>query len=532
MNRIRKTITTILLVFFAGWMATGQVFNEQAFKLSRVVNLVENYYVDSVDSKEMVERAIVDMLQKLDPHSVYIPEEDVRAMNDPLRGNFEGIGIQFNVLNDTILVISPVSGGPSEKVGVLAGDRIVRINDEKVAGIGISTTMVQDRLMGKKGTQVDVTIARPGSSDLLEFTITRDKIPIYSLDASYMIDDGIGYIKLNRFSFTSIAEVNKAVEELKKQDMTDLILDLRGNGGGYLEVAVNLLDKLFNENKLVVYMEGENTARRDYYTTSNGDLGNLKLVVLIDGGSASASEIVAGALQDWDRGLVVGRRSFGKGLVQRPFNLPDGAMIRLTIARYYTPSGRSIQKSYEKGYDDYIGELNERFQNGEINDEEKIEFPDSLKYKTLDRGRVVYGGGGIMPDVFVPLDTTMYTDYFTNLFRRGILNQFILNYVDRNRPVLKKSYPDFQSFQRNFNVDEKLMQELVSFAAEKGLDENPEELKISWEELAKMIKAYVARDIWDTNEYFMIVNDKNPTLEKARELLRNGALYTESLTGK
>ncbi len=527
----RFIVASMGLAFLLGGMGPGmaQVFNEQALKLNKVIGLIESYYVDSVNQKKLVEKAIVNVLKDLDPHSVYIPAEEVKEMNDPLMGNFEGIGIQFNVLYDTVLVISPVSGGPSEKAGILAGDRIIRINGENVAATGITTKKVQDRLMGPKGSKVTVTIRRRGVKEDLDFVITRDKIPIYSLDAAYMVDAGIGYIKLNKFSFSTMSEVNDALRNLRKQGMQDLILDLRGNGGGYMEVAVNLLDKFFTENKLVVYMEGEHSPRRDYFTTSNGELKDTRLVVLMDEGSASASEIVAGAVQDWDRGVIIGRRSFGKGLVQRPFNLPDGAMIRLTIARYYTPSGRSIQKPYTGGYDDYFRDLDKRYSNGEMNDAASIRFPDSLKFNTLVNGRTVYGGGGIMPDIFVPIDTTGYSDYYRDVIRKGIINKFVLDYVDHHRATIKGNYSSFNDFRLRFDADNTLVPQLVDYASKQGLPENKEQVNLSYHELSLLIKALIARDIWDTNEYFEIINQKSPLIDKAVEVLKNVPQYKQAL---
>jgi carboxyl-terminal processing protease len=518
----------LLLIAFPG-LTSGQMFSEQAFKLNRVLSLVETYYIDTVNEKQLVEKAIVGILKELDPHSVYIPAEEVKAMNDPLVGNFEGIGVEFNVLYDTILIISPVRGGPSEKVGILPGDRIIKIEGKNVAGIGITTKMVQDKLRGEKGTKVTVTIRRRGGKEDLDFTITRDKIPINSLDAAYMLDKGIGYIKLSRFSFTTINEVNEALDKLDKQGMKDLVLDLRGNGGGYLEVAVNLLDKFFSENKLVVYMEGENSPRRDYYTTSNGALTNTRVIVLVDEQTASASEIVAGALQDWDRGLIIGRRTFGKGLVQRPFNLPDGSMIRLTIARYYTPSGRSIQKPYTKGYDDYYAELDHRYSDGEMNGASGLTFPDSLKYKTLVNQRTVFGGGGIMPDVFIPMDTLGYSDYFRDLLRKSILNNFILDYIDHNRERLVTNYPNFPAFKKSFVVDEKMISQLVQYAAAKGLPENKDQIRTSWDLLSMVTKAYVASYIWDTSKYYEVINEGNPVIDKAIDVLKSVDIYQKTM---
>ena len=420
MGRWMRTGLFILLSIVSGAIH-AQGFSEQAFKLNKVFNLITGYYVDSVNEDKLAEDVIRALLKDLDPHSVYITADEVKEMNEPLQGNFEGIGVYFNVLDDTIIIVSPVSGGPSEKVGIRAGDRIVRIEGENVAGVGITTGKVKDKLMGPKGTRVSVEILRRGVKGLLPFTITRDKIPIYSLDAAYMLDDEIGYIKLNRFSATTMDEFHKALDNLPLDKMKGVVLDLRDNGGGMFMAATELVDEFLPEGKLVVYMEGEHLKRQDFLTTSKGRLEGKKLVLLINEGSASASEIVAGAIQDWDRGLIIGRRSFGKGLVQRPFYLPDYSMIRLTVARYYTPTGRSIQKSYQEGYDQYLEELSMRQMHGELFSADSIHLPDTLKYTTLTAQRTVYGGGGIMPDIFVPADTNGLTDLYRQIVGRGLL---------------------------------------------------------------------------------------------------------------
>lgn len=528
----RKVVLTgclLLGLLLIPVLGHAQLFSEQAFKLNRVLNLISNYYVDTVSEGELVETAIVRMLEELDPHSVYVPLDEVREMNDPLVGNFEGIGIQFNILYDTILIISPISGGPSEKVGMRAGDRIVKIEDENVAGVGITTKQVQDRLMGEKGTRVKVTVLRRGVSNPLDFVITRDKIPIYSLDAAYLLNNETVYIKLNRFSITTEEEFSNAYNRLKSTEIKNLVLDLRGNGGGYLEVAVSLLDKIFASKRIVVYMEGIKSPRRDYYTSSEGELSGLNLAILIDEGSASASEIMAGAVQDYDRGIIIGRRSFGKGLVQRPFTLPDGSMIRLTVARYFTPTGRSIQKPYENGSESYIRELNERYSKGEYFSADKITFPDSLMFNTLVSGRVVYGGGGIMPDIFVPADTSGYTGYYRDLIQKGIFNRFILDYVDSHREELTRRFASFTDFRQNYTVDDAVIGMLVSYAERDGLASEPGQLQESRYEIATLIKALIARDIWDTSEYFEIVNEKDPVIMRAVEMLGNQKVYSELL---
>ncbi|NOZ48300.1 MAG: S41 family peptidase [Chlorobi bacterium] len=507
----------------------SQSFNEQAFKFTRVLSLINTFYVDTVNQESLVEEAITAMLKDLDPHSVYIPEKELKEMNEPLEGAFEGIGIQFNILNDTLYVVSPISGGPSEKLGILAGDRIVKIDSENVAGVGLKNSDVLKKLRGKKGTKVTVYILRRNVKELLEFEITRDKIPIYSLDASYMVDDKTGYIKLNRFSATTINEFEKAMDKLQKQGMQNLILDLTYNGGGLLKAAIELADEFLKSGKMIVFTEGINSRRQENHSTDYGKFENGKLVVMIDEGSASASEIVSGAIQDWDRGLIVGRRSFGKGLVQRPFRLPDGSAIRLTIARYYTPTGRLIQKPYDHGSKAYRNDLINRYNNGELMHEDSIHFPDSLKFNTLNSKRVVYGGGGIMPDYFIPMDTSYNSAYYRDLIRKGIFNRFALNYVDENRKHLEKKYPDFKTFKEKFPVDDAMMEKLYSFAEEQKLKRNEKDIEISSDNMSIQLKALIARTLWNSNEYFEIINQLDPIFKKAYEAIESDEEYYSKL---
>jgi carboxyl-terminal processing protease len=387
-------------------------------KLVEVMQIIDLAYVDSVDMDDVVSGAIEKSLRDLDPHSAYIPAEEVEKANEPLEGSFEGIGVSFQVMDDTILVISPTPGGPSEKLGILSGDKIVKIDGVEATGDTINSEWVFKKLRGKKGTIVEVSVYRKGKKDLLDFRIVRDKIPLNSIDASFMADDMIGYVRLNRFSKTSMEEFNEALTRLKAEGMKKLILDLRGNSGGFLNTAVELADEFLSTGRLIVYTEGLHSPRQDFNATTTGGFETGRLVVIIDEASASASEIVAGAVQDWDRGLVIGRRSFGKGLVQRPFNLRDGSVVRLTTARYYTPSGRSIQRPYENGTEEYYDDFSERFEHGEYLHADSIKFPDSLRY-TTKQGRVVFGGGGIMPDVFIPWDSTMFSDYYVEIRRKG-----------------------------------------------------------------------------------------------------------------
>jgi len=524
MRHIKYTVLFLVLTVSLQH-ADAQPFNEQIFKFSKALGSISSFYVDTVNQDQLVEHAIVEMLKKLDPHSVYINKDEVKAMNEPLQGNFEGIGVQFNLLDDTIFIISPISGGPSEKIGILAGDRIVKINSEEVAGKGITNTQVREKLMGEKGTLVTVTVKRRREPALIDFTITRDKIPIYSLDAAYMADNETGYIRLNRFSFTTVKEFEEALSGLKAQNMKNLILDLRYNGGGYLQESITLSDHFLDQGKMIVYTEGLNISRMDYLSSRGGDFIDGRLVVMLNEGSASASEIVAGAIQDWDRGVIIGRRSFGKGLVQRPVNLPDGSMIRLTVARYYTPTGRLIQKPYDKGVDDYGMDAMRRYTNGEYFHRDSILLSDSLKFYTKINKRPVYGGGGIMPDVFVPLDTTSVTPYYNRLVRLGIFNRFILNYVDRNRDQLRNQYPDFLTYKRNFLVDKQLMALFTEYGAGEGVELNEEDMKISEELIANQIKALIARDLWDMSEYYEIANSMDREFSKAIEIINDRHAY-------
>ncbi|MCX6262158.1 MAG: S41 family peptidase, partial [Bacteroidia bacterium] len=441
---MKKLIILGFVILFSGFQGFSQVLNENTYKIGRTLGLIDAWYVDSTDINKLTETTIVEMLRTLDPHSVYISAKDVKEMNEPLNGNFEGIGIQFNLLRDTIIVIEPIAGGPSEKVGLLAGDRVIVINGEKVAGTGISTTGVRSRLMGMKGTKVNLSVFRKGEKGILDFTIVRDKIPINSLDAAYMLDKETGYVKLNKFAATTTKEFMNAVDSLRKNNMKNLVLDLRSNGGGYMVAATDIADKFFSDKKLLVYISGRKNPRQDYISNGKGTLSDARIAVLTDEGSASASEILAGAIQDWDRGVIVGRRTFGKGLVQNGFYLTDGSMIRLTIARYYTPTGRLIQSPYNEGYDKYFENFYKRYTDGELMTADSIHFPDSLKFKTLVNKRTVYGGGGIMPDLFIPADTSNYTDYYRSVFRKNIINSFTLEYSDKNRKKLTSEYKTFE----------------------------------------------------------------------------------------
>ncbi len=478
---------------------------------------------DSIDRADLVDHGIRKMLEELDPHTGYFTSEQYKEMNTPLKGNFEGIGIRFQILKDTLMVVNPIPNGPSEKLGIIAGDKIIKIDSELVAGTGLKNSGVRDRLLGKKGTQVSVAIKRKGVDELLDFVITRDKIPVYSVEASYMVQPEIGYIKLNNFSATTMKEINKALDTLKGQGMKKLILDLQGNGGGYLSTAVDLANEFLSDRQLVVYTEGRAFPTDKYFANTLGSFENGELIVLIDQSSASASEIVSGAVQDWDRGLIVGRRSFGKGLVQRQITLPDESAMRLTISRYYTPTGRSIQKPYDDGLEAYYKEKYSRFESGELTDEDKIDFPDSLKYNTLVTKRDVYGGGGISPDVFVPLDTTSQSDYFYDIIRKGHLNTFSLTYVNDNRESINKKYKSFDKYQANFDpIKNGAIEDLTKYAEKEGLEFDEEGFESAKDMLSIRLKASIASNLYSSDKFYEVINVLNDPLQKAIELMNSG----------
>lgn len=514
-----------IVVSLACLLAVGAQAQNYGTVASRKLNMAEfyinNLYVDKVNENKLVEEAIVKMLSTLDPHSTYANPEEVKKLNEPLQGNFEGIGVQFNMSEDTLLVIQPVSGGPSEKIGILAGDRIIAVNDTAIAGVKMNTDEVMRRLKGPKGTTVNLKVLRRGVPDLLNFTVKRDRIPLYSLDASYIIKDKIGYIRISRFASTTADEFIKALKDLKSRGMKDLILDLQDNGGGFLNAAIDLANEFLGQKELIVYTEGNRSPRSEFFAKGNGRFQDGRLVVLVNEFSASASEILSGAIQDWDRGLIVGRRSFGKGLVQRPVDLPDGSMIRLTVARYYTPAGRCIQKPYES-IEKYNMDLINRYNKGEMMNSDSIHFPDSLKCKTKKFERIVYGGGGIMPDYFVPVDTTLYTDYHRNLVAKGSILKVTLKYVENHRKELLGKYKKFSDFKDKFEVDDALMDELVEAGKAAKVELNKEQLKISEPLIRTQLKAMIARDLWDMGEYYQVMNAANPTILKAVDILQSG----------
>ena len=491
-------------------------------KLQLAEMAIYNLYVDSVNQNKLVEDGIRGMIEKLDPHSSYSTAQETKAMNEPLQGSFEGIGVQFNVVQDTLLVIQPVSNGPSERVGILAGDRIVTVNDSAIAGVKMSKEEIMRRLRGPKGSKARLGIVRRGIKGVLTFVVVRDKIPVKTLDAYYMIRPTIGYIRIGSFGLTTYKEFMEAVAILKQQGMNDLILDLEENGGGYLNAAVDIANEFLKRNDLIVYTLGRSVPKQEFRADGKGRLLAGKVVVLINEFTASAAEIVTGALQDQDRGEVVGRRSFGKGLVQRPIEFPDGSMIRLTIAHYYTPSGRCIQKPYTKGdARSYALDIENRFEHGELYSADSIHFADSLKYKTLRKQRLVYGGGGIMPDYFVPLDTTLYTPFYRQLAARSYIINANLKYVDAHRKALKQQYPDFATFLAHYEVPQSLLDDIRKTAEKDKVKPKDEaEWKKSLPQLRLQLKALVARDLWDMSQYFQVVNEANPIVQKAIALFQ------------
>jgi carboxyl-terminal processing protease len=484
---------------------------------------LESYYVDSVNLDQLTDHAIREILHKLDPHSTYITKDEAKAMNEPLEGNFEGIGITFNIYKDTILIISAINGGPAEKLGILAGDRIIKIDSANVAGIGINSRQVMGKLKGPKGTKVTVRIIRRNDPDTYDYVITRDKIPIHSVDASYKVDAKTGYIKLSRFSQITMSEILPLLQKFREDSITNLIVDLSGNGGGVLPVSLSLADEFLEEGKEIVFTKGLNSEQIDYKATNQGNFEKGNLIVIMDEGSASASEIFAGAIQDWDRGIIIGRRSFGKGLVQRRFIFPDESELRLTIARYYTPSGRLIQKSYAEGYNVYENELNNRVESGEIFDanSKDLKVDTTLKYYTLLRKRPVYGGGGIIPDILVPLDTTSHNNLYRNVIGKGLMTNFVLDFIDNNRGLLNRKYPNFQIFLKNFIVDGQLIGDFKKYLKIKQISFNDSEFDQNKNPFQILIKAYIANNLWTSSEFYQVYNEMDPCYLKAVDVINN-----------
>jgi len=565
-----KKISILFAVCILTPLIYAQGFSSlQQRKLTNALTAISNLYVDSINDKKIVENTLESILKELDPHSSYIPKEEVERVNEPLEGSFEGVGIQFQFLNDTLLVVQTISGCPAAKVGVLPGDRILYIENEFVDGKKMKNSDIFKRLRGKKGTEVNIKVQRGGKSNLIDFKITRDKIPLFSVDATYMIGKEIGYIKVNSFGSSTHDEFIKAFNELKKKGMKSLILSLQGNGGGYLNTAQQLADEFLSRNKLIVYTQGLNQPKAVLEATAIGEFETGKLIVLVDEYSASASEIVSGALQDWDRAIIVGRRSFGKGLVQRQFPLLDGSMMRLTVARYYTPTGRCIQKPYKDGIDKYEHDLINRYNKGELIHADSIHFPDSLKYQTLNLKRTVYGGGGIMPDIFVPLDTAEFTLFHRKLLGLGIINKVCVQYMDKNRTELKKKYPTFEKYKKEFQVDDAFLNSLLIEAKKEkvisvvGMSKDSIKFQLQYKNehegkpdlqnkslnsanhdkdsvdmvqfekskplIRLQLKALIARDLWEMNEYYQIMDADNESLLKAVEILQTPGAYEKIL---
>ena len=501
--------------------ATVSDLEKNVQKLVMASVMINNFYVDSVDSKKLAEDAIQGILSKLDPHSAYTNAADTKKFTEPLTGSFEGIGVQFNMLEDTLLVIQPVPKGPSERVGILAGDRIVSVADTAIAGVKMSREEIMHRLRGPKGTIAHLGIVRRGIRDTLYFDVKRDKIPVNSVDAAYMVTPTIGLIRFNNFAQTTHDEVVEAIKKLKKEGMKDLIIDLQQNSGGFLQAAADIASEFLAKGDMIVYTKGRSVPSQEFRSTGGGCFQEGRVAVLIDEYSASAAEILSGAIQDQDRGIVVGRRSFGKGLVQRPFDMPDGSMIRLTTARYYTPSGRSIQKPYEKGKSlDYAKDVINRYNKGELTNEDSIHFPDSLRYQTLRKGRTVYGGGGIMPDCFVPLDTTRYAKCYRELSAKSIIINANLKYMDKNRKKLAKAYPDFEKFRSEFEVPQEVIDGIFAEGEKQDIrPKDDEERQKTIRNMQLIVKGLVARDLWDMSEYFAIIYENDEVVRKAVELL-------------
>ncbi len=514
---ISLAVATGILIGATVFNQHNSTFNDiqgSSDKFKTILSYIEHDYVDSVDIEGLADHAITEMLAKLDPHTAYIPKRDVQMAQTHLEGDFEGIGIEFNIIKDTLIVVAPISGGPSEAVGIRAGDKIVKVDGKTIAGVNISNRDVFDLLRGKKGTKVNLAIKRRHKSQLLEFTVTRDMIPTYSVDVSYMIDHATGYIKISRFAEKTYEEFRQALLELKSKGMKQLIIDLRDNPGGYMDKAVYIADELIPGNNVIVSTKGKQSSYdRAYYASMKGIFETGPLVILIDEGSASASEIVSGALQDNDRALIVGRRSFGKGLVQVPIDLEDGSELRLTVSRYYTPSGRSIQKPYDGDIEDYHQELVKRYEHGEFFHADSIQFNDSLKYKTLEKKRAVYGGGGIMPDIFIPRDTSQYSNYLGELYANGIIREFAINYFNDHRKSIESMTLD--QFKNSYEIKDADLNQLNSVAKAAGIKFSEADFKRSKHVIQSNIKALVARGQWGNEGYYAVISQDDDILQQA-----------------
>ena len=521
MKKISLAVTMCLALSFT--LSAQRSLPQALQKLMNAEYAISSLYVDSVNEDKLVEEAIKGMLESLDPHSSYTDAKETKELEEPLQGEFSGVGIQFNMNKDTLYVIQTVPGGPSERVGVLAGDRIIYVNDTIIAGVKMKNSDIQKRLRGKKGTNVTIKVKRPGVKELITFRITRDNIPLHSIDAQYMLDERTGYLRISRFGAKTHEEMMDALKELKKQGMTQLIMDLSDNGGGYLNAAIDMCNEFLDRGQLMVYTEGDNSPRNEANANGWGEYQDLHMVVMVNQYSASAAEIFAGAMQDWDRAVIVGRRTFGKGLVQRPFKFEDGSMMRLTVARYYTPSGRCIQKPYSRGDKKaYEKELLDRANEGEYYSLDSIQFNDSLRYTTRLNHRTIYGGGGVMPDVYVPVDTSEYSTYYRDLSAKGILNQYVIKYVDKNRKSIAKQYGTLDAFDRGFAVSDEMMRDLIAMGEQDSVKFDEEKYRTSELLLKDIVKGLIARDVYgDQSAYNVIINHRNPDLKAAIEVLND-----------
>lgn len=483
-------------------------------KVNAVLDYIMEEYVDSVSKEDLIEMTIPKVLENLDPHSIYIPAVDFQAMNEPLEGNFFGIGVQFNIMYDTVVVINTIPGGPSEKLGIMAGDRIVKINDSIVAGVHINNMDVMKMLKGPEGTIVNIDVKRNGVDELLNYDIERGIIPLESVDVAYMVNNDVGYIKITKFAKTTYQEFRDAVKKLKPLGLKKIIIDLRGNSGGYMDAATNIVDEFLEKGKLIVYTQGRSRPKSSTFSTERGLCKNDDIIVLIDEWSASASEIFAGAIQDNDRGFIIGRRSYGKALVQEPTIFSDGSSIRLTIARYYTPTGRCIQKSYKNGLDEYNSDLEERYIHGEFEQKDSIRFNDSLKY-TTPKGRTVYGGGGIMPDIFVGVDTSGISAYFSHVSNKGLVYRFAFDFTDKHRKDIE-NYTDYREIERYLDK-QNILEKFIQFAKDQGVEPDAKDIKTSKDIITIQLKAYIARNIIDNDGFYPIISKLDNTLQKAIE---------------
>lgn len=531
MNKSRYIAILLLSMAF---ITIAQTMPKSIKKLLNAQYAISAFYVDSVNEDKIVEDAIKGILKELDPHSTYTTAAETKELDEPLQGSFSGIGIQFRMNEDSLYVIQTVAGGPSERVGILAGDRIVTVNDTTIAGVKMNTNDIMKRLRGPKGSKVELKVKRGKSPELITFRITRDNIPLYSIDASYMIDDKTGYVKIARFAASTNQEFVSAIDSLKRVGMKQLIVDLTDNGGGYLNSAIEMGNELLGRGEMIVYTEGRTSPRNEAKALGNGKYRKGKVAVLVNQYSASAAEIFAGAVQDWDRGVIIGRRSFGKGLVQRPLRFEDGSMVRLTVARYYTPSGRCIQKPYKKcDRLDYEMDILNRYKDGELSNADSIHFADSLRVSTLKNGRAIYGGGGIMPDVFVPIDTTEYSDYYRDLVAKGIIVQYSLNYVDSHRKQLLSQYANVAQFDAQFAVDEQMTKDIIAAGERDSVHFNEQQYSKSHNLICNVVKALIARDAYsDPSAYFVVMNHTNPIVKQAIDILNDDRRYNEILTGK